>query len=87
MKKGSAVKSRVWLSSPYIVWIIGFTVIPLGVIFKYALTGREGGFSLEYISAIFDPIHLKAMVFSLEIALGCTLFCILLSFTIGIACA
>lgn len=73
------------MSSPYIVWVIGFTVIPLGVIFKYALTSREGGVSLENIVAIFDSIHLKAMVFSLEIAIGCTLICILLSYPLVLA--
>lgn len=76
---------RTLLASPYIIWVIGFTVIPLGLIFKYALTSREGGFSLENISAIFDPIHLKAMIFSLEIAIGCTLLCILLSYPLVMA--
>ena len=85
MKKTKTMNRRTLLASPYIVWVIGFTVIPLGVIFKYALTGREGGFSLENISAIFDPIHLKAMLFSLEIAVGCTLLCILLSYPLVMA--
>lgn len=76
---------RTFLASPYIIWVIGFTVIPLGLIFKYALTSREGGFSLENISAIFEPIHLKAMIFSLEIAIGCTLLCILLSYPLVMA--
>ena len=85
MNRAKSVNRRTWLSSPYIIWVIGFTVIPLGVIFKYALTSREGGFSLENISAIFDPIHMKAMLFSLEIAIGCTLLCILLSYPLVMA--
>ncbi len=85
MKKTKTMNRRTLLASPYIVWVIGFTVIPLGVIFKYALTGQEGGFSLENIGAIFDPIHFKAMLFSLEIALGCTLLCILLSYPLVMA--
>ena len=85
MNRAKSVNRRTWLSSPYIIWVIGFTVIPLGVIFKYALTSREGGGSLENIVAIFDPIHLKAMVFSLEIAIGCTLICILLSYPLVLA--
>lgn len=85
MKKAKTISRRTFLASPYIVWVIGFTVIPLGLIFKYALTGREGGFSLENISAIFDPIHMKAMLFSLEIAIGCTLLCILLSYPLVMA--
>lgn len=85
MNRAKSVNRRTWLSSPYILWVIGFTVIPLGVIFKYALTSREGGFSLENIVATFDPIHLKAMVLSLEIAVGCTLICILLSYPLVLA--
>ena len=85
MKKTKTISRRTFLASTYIVWVIGFTVIPLGLIFKYALTSREGGFSLENISAIFDPIHMKAMLFSLEIAIGCTLLCILLSYPLVMA--
>ncbi len=85
MNRAKSVNRRTWLSSPYIIWVIGFTVIPLGVIFKYALPSREGGVSLENIVAIFDSIHLKAMVFSLEIAIGCTLICILLSYPLVLA--
>lgn len=76
---------RVYLSSPYLIWIIGFTVIPLGVILKYGLTDSEGCFSLENILSIFEPIHLKALLFSLGIAFLCTLICILLSYPLVMA--
>lgn len=76
---------RSLLSFPYVLWIVGFTVIPLIVIFKYALTGADGGFSLENILAIFDPIHFKALVFSFEIAIGSTILCIILSYPLVMA--
>lgn len=85
MNKTRRINRRSFLSSPYVLWVIGFTVIPLGVIFRYALTGREGGFTMENITAIVDPIHLKAMLFSLEIALGCTVICILLAYPLVMA--
>ena len=69
--------NRAWLSTPYLIWIIGFTVIPMAVIFRYALSSPEGGFTLANVAAIADPVHLKAVIFSLEIAVGCTLICIL----------
>ncbi|MCR4924470.1 MAG: ABC transporter permease [Lachnospiraceae bacterium] len=65
---------------PYIIWIIGFTVIPLGIIVKYALTDSTGVFSLYNILAIAQPVHLKALIFSTEVAVICTLICILLSY-------
>ncbi len=85
MKKIKSINSRVWLSSPYLFWIVGFTVIPMIMIFGYALTDKTGGFTLANIGAIFEPIHFKAMVFSVEIALGCTVICILLSYPLVLA--
>lgn len=79
------MNKRSLLSSPYALWIVGFTVIPLAVIFKYALTGPNGGFSLANVLAIFQPVHFKALVFSFEIAIGCTFFCIILSYPLVLA--
>ncbi len=69
-----------WLSGPYLLWCVGFTVIPLLVIVQYAFTDTTGAFTLSNILAILDPIHSKAFLFSLEIALGCTVLCILLAY-------
>lgn len=79
------MKRRPLLAAPYAVWVAGFTVIPLLVIFQYALTSREGEFSFANIMAIFEPVHLKALLFSLEIAVGCTIVCILLSYPLVMA--
>ena len=57
------MNKRKWLATPYAVWVIGFTVIPMILIFRYALTAQEGGFTMENILAIADPIHLKAVIF------------------------
>lgn len=73
------------LAAPYLIWVVGFTVIPLLVICRYAFTGEEGGFTLENVLAVFDPIHLKALLFSLEIAFFSTVFCILLSYPLVLA--
>ena len=77
MNRLKSINKRSWLSSPYVIWIIGFTVIPMFVIFRYALTSENDGFTLSQITAILDPVHLKALVFSLQIAIGSTLICIL----------
>lgn len=85
MNRLKSINKRSWLSSPYIIWIIGFTVIPMIVIFRYALTDAKGGVTFSQITAILDPVHLKALVFSLEIAVGSTLICILLSYPLVLA--
>lgn len=76
---------RALLSSPYLLWVLGFTIIPMLVIFKYAFWGADGSFTLENITAIADGIHIKAVIFSLEIAFGCTVLCVLLSYPLVMA--
>lgn len=73
------------LASPYVVWAVGFTVIPLLVIIKYAVSDGNNAFTLSNILAIFEPVNLKALVFSLEIALGCTIVCVLLAYPLVLA--
>ena len=57
------------LAAPYIVWIIGGTLIPLGVIAFYGLTDRSGRFTLSNIAAIFGAEHAKALLLSHGLAL------------------
>ena len=76
---------RVWLSGPYIAWIIAFTILPLIVIVKYALTDEADGFTSDNFFAIFSPVHIKALWFSIKIAVGCTFFCILLAYPMVLA--
>ncbi len=68
------------LSIPYIVWVVGFTVIPLIFVFTKAITSPEGGFTFENLIAIFDPVHRKALLLSLELAFVSSLICILISY-------
>lgn len=85
MEKNKTFNKRTLFSSPYVIWIVGFTVIPLFLIFQNAFTSKNGGFTLNNILAMFQPINLKAMVFSLEIAVGCTFICILLAYPLVLA--
>lgn len=85
MNKLKSINKRSWLASPYVVWIVGFTVIPMIMIFRYALISPEGDFTFSQVTAILNPVHLKALVFSLEIAIGSTLICILLSYPLVLA--
>jgi len=74
------------LAGPYLLWSIGFTVIPLFVILKSAFTDAAGSFTLDNVMALFtDPINLNSFVFSLVIAVGCTLICILLAYPLVMA--
>lgn len=85
MNKKERANKQTLISSPYIVWVIGFTVLPLLVIFRYAFTDSNGSFTFENVFATFDMIHMKAIIYSLGIALGCTVFCVLLSYPLVMA--
>ncbi len=76
--------NRKIFSYPYIIWIIGFTIIPLIFIFIKAMTNADGGFTTENILAIFDPIHRKALISSVELAFIATAICILLAYPLAL---
>ena len=71
------------LSGPYLVWMIGFTIIPLLMILWYGLTGRDGAFTLENILSIAEPDHMKALVLSLGLSLISTLLCLFLAYPLA----
>lgn len=85
MNKKERANKQSLISSPYIIWVIGFTVLPLLVIFRYAFTDSNGNFTFKNVFATFDMIHMKAIIYSLGIALGCTVFCVLLSYPLVMA--
>ena len=68
------------LSIPYVLWIIGFTLIPLLFVFAKAATSPAGGFTFDNLLAIFDPVHRKALLLSLGLAFISSLICILISY-------
>ncbi len=70
-------------AGPYIVWIIGFTVLPILMILYYAFTTPDNRFTMENILSIAEPIHFKALLLSLRLALECTVLCLLLSYPLA----
>ena len=66
------MKSR-WLSGPYVIWMILFTLIPLGVVFYFAFTDLNGGFTLANLAGMgaYLPIFLRSVGLSLISALIC----------------
>lgn len=75
--------SKKLLSGPYLLWMIGFTIIPLALIVFYGLTDKEGVFTLENILAIATPEHRKALWLSLGLSLVSTVFCLVLAYPLA----
>ena len=59
--------NKKWLAGPYLVWMVGFIVIPLLLIVYYGLTDKSGAFTLANVLSISTPEHVKALWLS-----GCT---------------
>ncbi|MDO4330087.1 MAG: ABC transporter permease [Lachnospiraceae bacterium] len=75
--------SKKLLSGPYILWMIGFTIIPLALIVYYGMTDRTGVFTLENILAIATAEHAKALWLSLGLSLVSTIVCLLLAYPLA----
>ena len=71
MKKTNAVL----LSTPYILWMVVFTLIPLGVVCFYALTDAAGNFTWANIMSLgaYLPVLWQSIVYSLAAAVICLL--------------
>ena len=66
----------VLLSIPYILWMLVFTLIPLGVVVYYALTDPDTGvFTLNNLSNLsaYLPVFGQSVLYSLVSALICLL--------------
>lgn len=75
---------KTWLSGPYIFWMIVFILLPLFMIVYYAFIDPQGNFVLKNVTAIFTPVHMKALLLSLKLALLTTIVCLLLAYPLAI---
>ena len=72
-----------FLAGPYLIWIIGFILLPLIMILYYGFTNGDGSFTLSYITAIADETNRKAMGLSLRLGIICTIVCLVLSYPLA----
>ena len=82
-QKKSAAIGRALMSGPYLLWKIGFTLIPLALIMWYGLTDKTGSFTLANVISIAAADHAKALWLSLGLSLGSTLVCLLLAYPLA----
>ena len=75
--------NKKWLAGPYLVWMVGFIVIPLLLIVYYGLTDKSGAFTLANVLSISTPEHVKALWLSLGLSLVSTVICLLLAYPLA----
>ena len=72
-----------YLAGPYLIWMTGFTIIPLFLIAWYGLTDASGSFTLANVLSIATPEHAKALFLSLGLSLLSTVICLLLAYPLA----
>lgn len=75
-----------WLSIPYGIWAITFTIIPLMLIAIYSFCSRSTygqivyNFTLDNYVKFMEPIYINVLIASLMLALKSTIICFLLGY-------
>ena len=67
---------RQWYATPYALWMLIFTIVPLLFVCYYAFTTPEGAFTLDNIAKIFT--YSPVLLDSLRLAFYCTVLCLLI---------
>ena len=70
---------KVW-ATPFIVWMLLFTIVPILLVAYYALTDFDGAFTLDNFKNFLDPIYINVLLRSIGMALLCTLLCLLIAY-------
>ena len=71
------------LTFPYLIWMVGFIVIPLFLVIYYGLTNKEGAFTLENILAMGEIEHIKALGLSIALSFVSTLICLVIAYPLA----
>ncbi len=74
------MKSKI-LAVPYIIWMIIFTVIPLGLVIFFAFTTQSGEFTFSNIVAMND--YLDVLFRSIEFSVIATIICLILGLPVA----
>lgn len=71
------------LATPFYVWIAAFILIPLIMVFYYGFTDKNGAFTLQFITSIAGPEHIKALMVSLYLSVISTIICFILAYPLA----
>ena len=71
---------RSWYASPYALWMVLFTAVPLLFVCYYAFTDSSGAFTVSNFTRIAQPMYLLVLWDSVRLAFFCTLLCLLIGY-------
>ena len=70
------------LSAPYIVWMVLFTIVPLGIVAYFALTDSQtGAFTFANLARIGD--YMPTLIRSVWLAIAAALICLVIGYPVA----
>ena len=76
----NSLKSKA-VAFPYVIWMIIFIVVPLGLVIGFAFTTKDGQFTLDNITSM--TAYLPVLFRSIWLAIISTLICLILGFPVS----
>lgn len=80
------MNKKSFLATPYVLWILLFTIVPIFIILIYSFTERDpfGGmtfkFTTENYRMFFEPIYLNVLWRSIKLSVYSTIACLLIGY-------
>ncbi|MDO4356934.1 MAG: ABC transporter permease [Clostridia bacterium] len=71
---------RKWYATPYLVWLILFSIVPLVFVGYFAFTTKSGEWTVANFQKILQPMYMSVLGQSIVIALECTAVCLLVGY-------
>jgi len=71
---------RSFFATPYALWMLMFTIVPLVFVAYFAFTTKGGDPTLVNFEKVFRPGNLPVFFDSIRLALECTLVCLILGY-------
>ena len=81
------MKKTTWLSYPYLIWMLMFTIIPMLIVLFFSLTKTVDGnihFTFEHFKEAFKEPFLSSLLKSLWIAFRATFYCFIIGYPIAL---
>jgi len=81
---------KTWVSYPYILWMIIFTIVPLLLVLYSSFTKTENGmvvFTLDNFIRVMEPTYLKVLWRSIVLAVISTVVCFILGYPVAMILA
>lgn len=76
-------KNTILLSTPYGLWMLGFTIIPLLMVVYYGFTTKAGEFTFDNIRLIATEENMQALWLSIRLSLLSTALCLVIAYPLA----